>query len=131
MKLVKTVEKSTLWDSVSPADTQALISESVIKDSKRDYKLIERLSKGFNQKTELSITNYDREILKNFLENRQMSMGDLFTLNNIEGSQIVASLEKLVDFGLVKRDWDREVEMHIDVVYSLTPEGHHIATKNI
>ncbi len=118
-------EGKTLWNS---AGRNAASADPI----KRDYRLLERLSPDMgNLKTDVHITQDDSELLRNFLQNRQMTMGDLVTVNNLIGSKIIASLEKLVSFGLVRRNWDKEAEMHTDVVYSLTPEGHYVATKNI
>ena len=113
----------TLWD----LESQKMDLPSHI----RNYKTLEWLSNKIDQKTNLSINLDDKTVLRNFLENRQMTLGDILTLNNLEGSRIISSLEKLVNFGLVRRDWNKEVEMHTDVVYSITPEGHYIATSKV
>ena len=58
-------------------------------------------------------------------------MGDLLTINTIEGSLIISSIEKLVNLGFVKRDWQKEEQMRTDVIYSLTHEGEYIAQKKM
>ena len=120
--------KSTLWD-LAKSDLRKGINPGEVG---QEYKVLAKLApKTGNVQTDMPITTEDCEILKNFLQNRQMTIVDLFTVNNLKGSKIAASLEKLVDFGLIKRDWDKEAQMHTDVVYSLTPEGHYVATKRI
>ena len=81
--------------------------------------------------TDVYMTEEDKTLLKNFLSKRHQTLGDLLTINTVDGSSIMSSLEKLVSFGLVHRDWEKEEDLHIDVVYSLTAEGHYIVTQKI
>ena len=76
------------------------------------------------------LTDEDKELLLNFFRNRSQTMGDILTLNNNEGSKIISCLEKLVDLGFLKRDWEKEVESGEKAVYSITPEGRYIAEKS-
>ena len=56
-------------------------------------------------------------------------MSDILTSNIRDGSRIISSLEKLVELGFVKRDWEKELEMNSNIVYSLTPEGRYVVEK--
>ena len=87
------------------------------------------ITQTFQPKTDIYMADGDRALLENFLSKRHQTLGDLLTINRMDGSSIISSLEKLVSFGLIRRDWEKEAELHIDVVYSLTPEGHYIATQ--
>lgn len=80
---------------------------------------------------EIYITEDDKAILKNFSMRKSQTLSDLLTINRLEGSSIISSLEKLVNFGLVKRDWEKEEEIHAEAIYSLTHEGECIAQKKI
>lgn len=82
-----------------------------------------------NQKTDVYMTEADKALLENFLIKNHQTLGDLLTANNMEGSSIVSSLERLVSFGLIRRDWQKETELHTNALYSLTQEGHYIGKK--
>lgn len=120
--VVKFARSSNLWDL---ANKKRPIGEYRIQNKKLMH------IPDFKSKENLYITEYDRSVLKNFYQKKSQTLGDLLTINIIEGSLIISSLEKLVNLGLVKRDWEKEEEMHTDVVYSLTCEGEYIAQKKM
>lgn len=82
-----------------------------------------------NQKTDIYMTEADKALLEIFLIKNHQTLGDLLTTNSMEGSSIISSLERLVSFGLIRRDWQKETELHTNTFYSLTQEGHYIGKK--
>ncbi len=82
-------------------------------------------------RADIYMTDSDTALLKNFLHKRHQTLGDLLTINTMDGSSTISSLDKLVSFGLVARDWEKESEMHVDAVYSLTTEGNYIVNQKL
>ncbi len=80
---------------------------------------------------EAYMTEADKILLRNFVSKKHQTMGDILTVNDMDGSAIISSLEKLVNLGLIKRNWEKEEEMHTDIIYSLTQEGHYIAMQRL
>lgn len=72
------------------------------------------------------LTMYDTEVLKNFVRLTSQTLSDILTNNSMEGSKSIESLHKLVSFGLIRRDWEKELETKSDVVYTITPEGKSV-----
>ncbi len=117
------------------AKNKSLWSIAMGREKVGDYSSIETFKKPhlseFPSKKDVYMTEADNIILKNFLSKKHQTIGELLTINNIEGSSIMASIEKLMSLGMIKRDWEKEEEMHTDVIYSLTYEGGYIAQNKL
>lgn len=71
----------------------------------------------------------EMEVLMDFHSSRNKTLGQLMSSNSLAGSKIAECIEKLRDFGLIRRDWEKEIEMGVDVVYSITEFGIEQARK--
>ena len=65
----------------------------------------------------------DIEVLKQFYLNKHQSMSQMLTGVSVGGSKTIDSLQKLVEFGFVRRDWEKELKFNMDVIYCITREG--------
>ena len=80
---------------------------------------------------EFRISNVDSDILRNFCTKKYQTLGDLLTLNTEDGASVMRSVEKLVSFGFLQRDWELEDRMKQDVIYAITKEGKDLAVKEV
>lgn len=131
---MRSARKNSLWELRHRSREIKLIEQSSTEREKiGEYKTSKNptLMPQFMSKENLYMTDPDKAVLKNFSQKKNQTLGDLMTINAIDGSSIISSLEKLVNFGLVKRDWEKEEEMHTDVIYSITPEGEYVVQKKV
>lgn len=70
------------------------------------------------------------EVLMDFYSRGSKTMGQIVS-NRLAGSKAMDAIEKLRDFGFIRRDWEKEIELGVDVVYSLTGFGSETAKKYI
>ncbi len=81
-------------------------------------------------KTGLEGLNPDEmEVLMDFYSRGSKTLGQIISSNGIMGSKVIEAIEKLRDFGFIRRDWEKEIEMGVDVVYSLTDFGRETARR--
>ncbi len=69
------------------------------------------------------LSNNEMEILRNFSKQRSQTLGDILTVNTVIGADTILALEKLINFGYIRRDWEMELEMRNSTVYSITSLG--------
>ena len=74
-------------------------------------------------KSDPFLDSNDMEVLKQFYLNKFQSLGDMLTGVSTGGAKTVNSLQKLVEYGLVRRDWEKELKFSMDVIYCITREG--------
>ena len=68
-------------------------------------------------------------VLMDFHSRGSKTLGEIVSSGSPLGSKIVDAIEKLRDFGFIRRDWERETELGVDVVYTLTEFGRETARK--
>ncbi len=73
-----------------------------------------------------SLDDSDVGTLEQFYRNKHMTLGEMLSGSSINGSKTMDSLQKLLEFGLVRRDWEKELESRMDVVYCITKEGREL-----
>lgn len=70
------------------------------------------------------LTNDEITVLMDFYSRGSKTLGQIVSSpDGLVGSKIIGIVEKLRDFGFIRRDWEKEIEMGVDVVYSLTDFG--------
>ncbi len=80
---------------------------------------------------EFQMSEVDSDVLRNFYRKKHQTLGDLLTLNPEDGATIMSSVQKLVNFGFVKRDWEMEDRLKQDVIYAITKEGKELVIKEV
>ncbi len=83
------------------------------------------------RREEFEMSDIDTDVLRNFLSKRYQTLGDILTINPEEGSNVMTSVQKLVRFGLLQRDWELEHKMKEDVIYAITREGKELIAKEL
>jgi predicted transcriptional regulator len=73
----------------------------------------------------------DLNTLEQFYKSKHMTLGEMLSGSSINGSKTMDSLQKLLEFGLVRRDWEKELESRMDVVYCITKEGRELVDGSI
>ena len=74
------------------------------------------------------LTEDEKSILMSFHSRGSKTMGQIFS-GSIKGARTVDIIDKLRDFGFIKRDWKKEIEIGVDVVYTITEFGAETAKK--
>ncbi len=83
------------------------------------------------RREEFEMSDVDTDVLRNFLSKSYQTLGDILTINPEEGSNVMTSVQKLVRFGLLQRDWELEHKMKEDVIYAITREGKELIAKEL
>ncbi len=78
------------------------------------------------QKSDPFLDTGDIEVLKQFYLSKYQSVGQMLTGVSLGGAKTVNSLQKLVEYGLVRRDWEKEMKFSMDVIYCITREGKEV-----
>ncbi len=118
-----------LWTLAGRWRSGGSVYKYVERDGVGEYKKMQPAIYQKSDSNSINLNKEDSELLKNFLKNRSQTMGDVLTVNRRDGSTIISSLERLIALGFVKRDWEKELELHESIVYSITSEGRHLAEK--
>lgn len=71
------------------------------------------------------------DVLMEFYSRGSKTLGQIISSNGLVGSKVMEAIEKLRDFGFIRRDWEKEIELGVDVVYSLTEFGKETAKRYI
>ena len=80
---------------------------------------------------EFQMSDVDVDVLKNFFRKKYQTLGEILATTPEDGSSLISSVQKLVRFGLLQRDWEIEDKMHESIVYSITREGKELALKEL
>lgn len=80
---------------------------------------------------EFRISSTDSNVLRNFSMKKYQTLGDLLTLNPEDGASVMSSVQKLVSFGFLQRDWELEDRLKQDVIYAITKEGKDLVVKEV
>lgn len=73
----------------------------------------------------------EMRVLMDFHSRGSKTLGQIVASSNgLVGSKIIGTIEKLRDFGFIRRDWEKEIELGVDVVYSLTDFGRETLRKH-
>lgn len=75
------------------------------------------------------LNDYEIEVLMDFQSSGSKTLGQVLSSNGLMGSKVINAIEKLRDFGFIRRDWEKEIELGVDVVYSLTEFGRETARR--
>ncbi len=83
------------------------------------------------EREEFRMSEVDVDVLRNFFRKKYQTLGDLLTLNSEDGSRVMSSVQKLVSYGFVKRDWELEDRLKQDVIYAITKEGKDLVVREV
>ncbi len=81
---------------------------------------------GFIKPRPEGLSHDEMRVLLDFQSGGSKTLGQILSSNGLRGSRVMESIERLNDFGFIRRDWKKEIELSVDVVYSLTDFGREM-----